>query len=72
MKVHEIAPSNLGREPPIRPVSPSMLSSFQATPGSQRPTRDALRKDVSTLSPISQPAEPEDNEDSSQSNQRPQ
>ncbi|KAK0240218.1 hypothetical protein EDD85DRAFT_824751 [Armillaria nabsnona] len=46
MKVHEIAPSNLGREPPIRPVSPSMLSSFQATPGSQRPTRDALRKDI--------------------------
>ncbi|KAK0197189.1 hypothetical protein F5146DRAFT_1014451 [Armillaria mellea] len=46
MKVHEITPSNLGREPPIRPVSPSMLSSFQATPGSQRPTRDALRKDI--------------------------
>ncbi|PBK78070.1 hypothetical protein ARMSODRAFT_21894 [Armillaria solidipes] len=43
--VHEIAPSNLGREPPIRPVSPSMLSSFQATPSSQRPARDALRKD---------------------------
>ncbi|KAK0210674.1 hypothetical protein DFS33DRAFT_311171 [Desarmillaria ectypa] len=45
MKVHEIVPSSLGREPPIRPVSPSMLSSFQATPGSQRPTRDMFHKD---------------------------
>ncbi|KAG7452588.1 uncharacterized protein BT62DRAFT_925150 [Guyanagaster necrorhizus] len=46
MKIHEIVPSSLGREPPIRPVSPSMLLSFQATPDSQKPTWDTPRKDI--------------------------
>ncbi|KAK0459648.1 uncharacterized protein EV420DRAFT_1536970 [Desarmillaria tabescens] len=46
MQVHDIVPSSLGREPPIRPVSPSTLLSFQVTPGSQRPSRDTPLKNI--------------------------